>query len=241
MTGRSAFAHHHQMRPPRPPRGPLSPRPSKQKHNKKAERGRSSDGQVVGALLVIVGFAWIAHQTGAVDFTLQTVLSCLLVTLGVGMVITARRAGGGGLVLLGVLLTLAVAASSATLDLKGVQAGFGERTEHPVGALGLQPTYEHGLGSMTLDLTDIDLPEGTQHTAVKITVGQLRIVVPEGLEFQVKTRISAGQLLVYGKPVEEGPNITRGYTSPDFDAAMKKVIITATVGAGSVEVVHAGQ
>jgi hypothetical protein len=229
------------MRPPRPPRGPLSPRPSTQKHNKKAERSRSSDGQVVGALLVIVGFAWIAHQTGAVNFTLQTVLSCLLVTLGVGMVITARRAGGGGLVLLGVLLTLAVAASSATLDFKGVQAGVGDKMEHPIRAAELLPAYEYGVGSFTLDLTDIELPDAAQDTAVKLTAGQLTIVVPEGLEFQVKTKISAGELVVSKNSVQQGTNIKPGYTSSGFDAATKKVIITATVGVGTVEVVRAGK
>src|SRR5436190_7592327 len=81
-------------------------------HPRRRGRG-SADGQVLGALLIIGGIAWFLNQVGVVGLSLTTTLSCLLITLGIGLVLTARRAGGAGLVVIGLALTAVLASTSA--------------------------------------------------------------------------------------------------------------------------------
>src|SRR5688500_1116110 len=74
---------------------------------------RSADGQLIGTMLVASGVAWLLQRSGVVDFSWETLLAGLLVILGVGMVVTARRGGGMGLVAIGLALTIALASTSS--------------------------------------------------------------------------------------------------------------------------------
>src|SRR5688572_3065644 len=95
------------------------------RHRRRGRRD-SADGQVLGAVLVLGGIGWFLQQVGVLHLSLATTLSCLLITLGIGLVLTARRAGGAGLVLVGLMLTV-VLASATTVDVGVLQKGAGER------------------------------------------------------------------------------------------------------------------
>src|SRR5687768_5708088 len=98
---------------------------------KRGPGGRdSADGQVLGALLVLGGIGWFVQQVGLVHLSVTTMFSCLLITLSVGLVLTARRAGGAGLVVLGMALTI-VHASTTAVDVGMLQRGAGERRFAP--------------------------------------------------------------------------------------------------------------
>src|SRR5687768_16422532 len=103
--------------------------PSTQRARPPRRRGGrdAADGQVLGALLVLGGVGWFLQQVGLVHLSLTTTLSALLIVLGVGLVLTARRAGGAGLVVVGMVLTVVLASVSA-VDGRLLQRGVGERT-----------------------------------------------------------------------------------------------------------------
>src|SRR3954452_21378402 len=127
--------------------------PGPHPHHRGHGRGRgSADSQGLGALLVMGGIVWFLNQVGAVHLSVATTLSCLLITLGIGLVLTARRAGGAGLVVVGLVLTIVLASTSA-VDVGLLQKGAGDRTYAPQTAGDLRDKYQLGVGSLTVDLT----------------------------------------------------------------------------------------
>src|SRR3954471_3468155 len=146
-------------------------------HQRRRGRG-SADGQVLGALLVIGGIAWFLNQAGVVGLSLTTTLSCLLITLGIGLVLTARRAGGAALVVVGLLLTVALASTSA-VDVGLLQQGMGDRTFTPQVGHALPTKYQLGVGSLTVDLTDLTAEElAGHHVDVQVGVGEVVVLLP---------------------------------------------------------------
>src|SRR5687767_7834436 len=129
--------------------------PGRSRHPHRRGGRDAADGQVLGVMLVVGGIGWFLQQAGLVSLSAGTVLSCLLIALGIGLVLTARRAGGIGLVVVGLVLTVVLASTSA-VDPGLLQRGAGERTFAPATASELEARYALGAGSLTLDLTRVD-------------------------------------------------------------------------------------
>src|SRR3954470_24735375 len=170
-------------------------------------RGRgSADGQVLGALLVIGGIAWFLNQVGVVGLSLTTTLSCLLITLGVGLVLTARRAGGAGLVIIGLALTVVLASTSA-VDVGLLQRGVGDRTFTPEPGDRLPQKYQLGVGSLTVDLTDLTAEElSGKHVDLQVGVGEVVVLLPQDKIVPVEMTGTArgGQVDLLGRGSEDG-------------------------------------
>lgn len=129
---------------------------------------------MLGLLLVLFGAAWLLRESGAIDVSWQAILAGLLVVLGVGMVATAKSRGGG-LVLVGIALTVALAASSAgTVDVPSFQNGIGDRTFRPAALTASTTPYSIGIGHLVIDLTDAtrDLVPGSTATTATSAAGE---------------------------------------------------------------------
>jgi hypothetical protein len=203
---------------------------------RRSRRG-SADGQVVGALLVIGGIAWFLAQVGIVQVSLTTTLSCLLITLGIGLVLTARRTGGAGLVVVGLILTV-VLASTTAVDVGLLQKGAGERTFTPQTATELEDRYQLGFGSLTLDLTEID-PEdlaGAQ-LDVQVGMGELVVLLPPAavVPVDVTGKARAGEVDL--GVADEGTNVTQQKVDEVADGT-EVLDLDLTVGLGTVQVVR---
>jgi hypothetical protein len=228
-----------------------SPNPSRSRHGRvnvnvnvrhpRRRGGRdSADGQVLGALLVLGGIAWFVQQVGLVHLAATTTLSCLLITLGIGLVLTARRAGGAGLVVVGIVLTVVLASASA-VDVGLLQRGVGERTFTPAAIDDLEDRYQLGVGSLTLDLTDIDpaVLAAQEQIDVQVGVGELVVLLPPESELGVDIRSTAraGELdLLDRDRTDDGTNLNESY----FDAASDapRLALDLDVGLGTVQVVR---
>ena len=74
------------------------------------------------------------------------------------------------------MLALPLAAVAATdLDLRGT---WGERTFRPASVAELARGYEMGVGAMTVDLRDLELPPGRTDLPLEIGIGEIQVLVP---------------------------------------------------------------
>jgi hypothetical protein len=216
---------------------------SRQPHRPPSRRSRSgsADGQVVGALLVIGGIAWFLNQAGLVHVSLAATLSCLLIALGVGLVLTARRAGGAGLVVVGLLLTVVLASTSA-VDVGLLQKGVGERTFSPTSADDLASRYQLGVGSLTIDLSGLDADElASKHLDVQVGVGELVVLLPPRavVPVNITGRARAGEVDLVGvADTQDGTNVVQHLRDPVVEEGPAPVELDLDVGLGTVQVIR---
>ena len=210
------------------------------RHPHRRGGGDSANSQVLGAVLVLGGIGWFLQQTGLLQLSLTTTLSCLLITLGVGLVLTARRSGGAGLVVLGIALTIVLASASA-VDASLLQRGAGERTFSPATVSALEERYQLGAGSLTLDLTDLPAEElAGKRIDVQVGVGELVVLLPPKSELGVDVRavVRAGELdLPERDGTDDGTNLTERVRDTPVDGAAL-LELDLDVGLGTVQVVR---
>jgi len=200
----------------------------------------SADGQVLGVLLVLGGIGWFLQQVGVLEFSLTTTLSLLLITLGVGLVVTARRAGGAGLVVVGLALVVVLASVSA-VDVGLLQKGIGERTFTPVAADDVLQDYQLGIGAMTLDLTRADPDDLVgRKIDVQIGLGELIVLLPpaDDVSVVVRAKARAGEVDLFGTPVNDGgTNVIGRFDDPRIEGAAP-LELDLDVGLGTVQVLR---
>ena len=202
-------------------------------------RRGSADGQVLGALLVLGGVGWLIQQTGVVSLSVMTMLSVLLLVLGIGLVVTARRAGGAGLVIVGLVLTVVLASASA-VDAGVLQRGVGERNFLPTSAAAMDEPYQLGVGSLTLDLTSLGSELAGKRVKVQVGVGEIVVLLPP--ESEVPVRIvgdaRAGQVDLLSVGSEDGgTNLRRTFEDEPVDG-IEPLRLDLDVGLGSIQVVR---
>lgn len=216
--------------------------PTQRARHPRRRGGRdSADGQVLGALLVLGGIGWFVQQVGLIQLSVATMLSCLLVTLGIGLVVTARRAGGVGLMVIGLVLVVVLASASA-VDVGLLQRGVGERNFVPVDGAQLENRYQLGVGALTLDLTEVPPSElAGKAIDVQLGVGELVLVLPPATDLGVDVRATAraGELDVLGGGSTEdgGTNLVYRHVDPTSDG-VPRLDLDIDVGLGAVQVVR---
>jgi hypothetical protein len=203
---------------------------------------RSGDGQVLGAMLVVLGAGWLLHQADVVDVGWDAVLSALLVTLGIGLVLTAKRSGAG-LVIVGIVLTvvLAVTSSAPKIDFDrrvGVFRGAGDKTFEPRVLPESEFVVRHGAGDVNVDLRTAETYFGSRTVRARLDVGDLTIYLPATAKASVTVHVSAGEAHLLDRPAQEGLGVDDSYADEGFDTAEQQLVVDARVGAGKVTVVR---
>ncbi len=196
-------------------------------------QGAAAGGLVFGLILVGIGGIWLLR---ALDVNLprwDVLLAAGLIVVGVGLVLTAGRAGSGLLVALGLLLTVALSGAS-TLTLP-VDNAFGDSLQRPLSMPALQREYSHAFGSFTLDLTKLELPEGTTRIRVATSFGETRVRLPAGVGARVQASTVFGQARVLGETFA-GVGTNQAKETPDFATAPRRVEIELNTAFGSTEV-----
>lgn len=180
---------------------------------------------VMGALLVWSGIAWLA------DVSLESGLAVALCIVGIGFVLGAFVGGSWALIVpaVGVGAALLVA-SVADLPLSGP---LGDRTWAPETVSEVRERYELSVGEGTLDLRGIDLDEGDRlEIAASVGIGQLEVLVPDGVSYFASYRVAAGEV-DYGTK-EEGVGIeTRSGFKAEGDVG--RIDLDLEVGLGQIE------
>ena len=193
----------------------------------------------LAALLIVAGvLAMIAHFSGW-DIGARGVLGAALVVVGLGLVAAAfsgGRTARGGLIALGVVLSLALVAVS-TVDV-GVGRGVGDRTYRPAAVGEVRDVYRSGVGDMTVDLSRLDqsISGGPVSTRIEHGVGDVDVVVPRGADVQLEIDHGLGDVEVFDRGSDtEGffPGTGNRSWTDDGEA---EFVITLNSGVGDVEV-----
>jgi hypothetical protein len=182
---------------------------------------------VLGGVLLLAGIGWLLQTLDVVDIPWQAALAVSLVLVGVAVLAVGRH---GGLVTLGVVLTIILALASL-LDVP-FEGGIGERTFRPVAATDVRTEYRHAIGRMTVDLTDVDLPAGTSRIEISEGIGELQVVVPDGITVTVRGAAGIGEVVLFGAS-SNGVGVERE-VSREGDTA--RLELDVSVGIGKVEV-----
>ena len=193
-------------------------------------RRRRLVGPVVfGALLIWAGAAWLLGVSP------QSVLAVGLCIIGLGFVLGAFVGGTRSLILPAIVVGTALALT-ATIDIP-LSGPIGDRTWRPQGVEDVAGRYELSIGEGTLDLRNLDVPEGDEVTIeATVGVGHLLVEVPEGLAVDVQTDVGAGDSVVFGVG-QDGLGVT-SVRHDDTGATGGTLVLELQVGLGQVEVVR---
>jgi hypothetical protein len=209
-------------------------------------RAPSADGQVLGALLLLGGVVWLLNRSGALNLSWQTILSVLLFTLGVGMVVTARRRGGPGLVVLGVVLVVALVGTSS-IDIGLLEDGIATRSisvVDPADHAGRRSQL--GIGQLDVDLTRLEVPEtaaGTNPKPMKYRLGIGHLVLrlpPEssGVAVRVDASVRGGEVELPDGSIRKGNDLDLEWADEGFEQSAQKLSLDLGLGFGAVQVVR---
>jgi phage shock protein PspC (stress-responsive transcriptional regulator) len=214
-----------------PPPPPVPPRPPE------PPRERSVLGVVTFcSVLVVAGLMlfWNAVNDGAADdFRAVAVFGTALGVTAIGLLVGAVLGRSRGLIVLGILLSVATTAAAAT-DQR-LSGGVGERDWTPQTVAAAERSHRLGVGDALLDLTQ--LPPGSDvETDVRLGVGSLTVLVPADAEVTVDAEVGAGNAQVFDQQ-DDGTDVDMTATAQPRGGPSGTVIrIDAEVGLGEVRV-----
>ncbi|GEM_PF-6096513 len=187
---------------------------------------------LIGATLLVACLGFMIDRAGIVDVQWRVLGAALLVVLGVVLVGGSARGrpsgllGAGGLLLV-VLLTV-------TVFQVPLGSGVGARTLRPID-LADADTQIAG-GSLRIDARDLDFDASEPLVLdASVAVGDLRIIVPIGVEVRVEARTGLGVLAVFAD-ASSGVGQDRRFVSEGYSASAGQLAIVARVGVGRLVV-----
>lgn len=193
----------------------------------------------VAVLLIVTGILALIDRFSPWDVGPQGFLGSALLVVGLGLVAAAfvgGRRGRGGLIAMGVVLALALVASSAAPHWR--HPDMGDRVFQPATASAVLPVYHGGMGDMTVDLTGVDLSAVHQPipTRIEHTVGDVSVRVPESADVTVSVDSGVGSVDLFAGTAETN-GIYPGTGSASWtDDGRPEFVITISSSMGDVEV-----
>lgn len=208
----------------RPQPGPRSPVP----------------GLTVATMLIVVGALVLLSRVTGWDPEPRGFLGSALLILGLGLMAAAfsgGRTARGGLIVLGIVLSIALAAAS-TEPWHHYGAKVGDRTYHPTSATDVPATYKGGVGNLTVDLTDVALGGTTSPITTRLDagVGNVRVVLPSSADVQVTVDEGIGNITVFGAGSSHGGFFRGAGSAPWTGDGRPEFVLTVDSGIGNVEV-----
>ena len=170
--------------PPRPPR---------------SDRRRSRPAPFLGPiglalLLLFAGLTVFADRVGWWNTDPASFLAICLMTLGSVLVVSAFAGRARGLIWLGLLL-LPIAWAVAAVNLTWWD-GVGDELITVDSVDELDDEYRWGAGQFHVDLADLDLDGETRDLAIGLTIGELKIWVPDSLGVEIDLDGRIGSVIV---------------------------------------------
>ncbi|WP_222269157.1 PspC domain-containing protein [Modestobacter marinus] len=178
---------------PRAPRGPRSPVP----------------GVTLATLLIVLGSAVLLAQLTDWDLGPRGFFGTALLVVGIGLIVSAVTGAGrgakGGLMALGVVLSLATLIASTADFHDGPRGDVGDRFYQPTTAAAVRDVYEGGVGDLEIDLSLIDpsdLPR-TIETEIRHGVGDIDVIVPRNADVHVTGMGGIGEVEFEDEQISE--------------------------------------
>lgn len=186
----------------------------------------SSGALILAVVLIAIGGIALLRSIDVNVPSWRVVLSAILALVGVGLIAQARRGLNGGLVAIGVIVSVILASAggaSIGIDID-TDSAFGDRHEAPRTAAALDDEYSHAFGSFTLDLGELDLatlPLGT--TRIEVDTGFGSVEIRHG---GLPVRVEASS--VFGS--------SEDFEADDYASADRRILIDLSTAFGSSDV-----
>ena len=132
-----------------------------------------------------------------------------------------------------VLLLIAAASLAAAFHVR-LGNGVGERRYTVTSTTQLQPDYKLGIGNLRLDLSGLKFPAGATTIKTRVDVGQLQVIIPEGVALKVHAHTQAGNVDLLGDEMD-GTSVDRRI----HQKGTHVLVLNAHVGAGNLQVLRA--
>lgn len=166
-----------------------------------------------------------------------TVLAASLAVVALGLLIGSFFGRSRGLIVFGIILSVATAATSAlaTVDLSG---GVGDRNWRPVAVSDIPDQYRLGVGQATLDLRDLSVTGSqlSEPIAASVGLGQLRVFVPSDVDVQLVGDVGLGQIEVDGRQFNQSGGTTVNDLVIDVPNEVATVPLDLKVGIGDINI-----
>jgi hypothetical protein len=195
---------------------------------------------VLGAVIVVVGIAALLAASGVSGVPWKIVLPSALIAIGAGLTVAGMRSGHAqaGLIALGVVLTVVLAAASvADVSFEG---GVGQKVERPATTSALKGSYALAVGELDLDLTDLPVPTtpgSTRKVEAHVGIGQLVVTVPVDALVTIMAHASVGQVTVFGES-SGGFDVDKSLVPKIPAGAFIAYALDLRIGIGQVVVQH---
>jgi hypothetical protein len=186
---------------------------------------------IAGLLATLGGTAVLVGAAGWADVHPAVFIGAALAAVVGGFVARTVRGGGRGLVPISLLMLTAVtvgAVASPYLD-----EGTGDKDAHPTTFSDVQADYSYGIGSMVVDLRDVDFPAGVHHIDVDHGIGSAQVWLPAGVSYEVTGDTDVGDIDVLGE-TEDGFNNEVVATSNTTSDATVVIDFNVDIGYGRV-------
>jgi phage shock protein PspC (stress-responsive transcriptional regulator) len=197
---------------------------------------------IAGLCIVVGALALLALVVGW-NLSPSVYFASALLVVGLGLV-TAAFSGGrrarGGLVALGVLLSIGSIGASSSIPWHDFHGGsVGDRSYRPTTAAQVQPTYQGGVGDMTVDLRGVDVSSlaGPITTRIGHGVGDVTIEVPADADVHLVVHSGLGSVDAFGNgSVDEGFFPATAGTGTWVNDDKAEFDLTIDAGLGDVKV-----
>lgn len=209
--------------PPAPPPAAAVPAPAAVKEPKPRSvlvRVTLSLLAVLAGILILIG---VSATTG---------LAVALLVTGGALVVGAWRGRARWLIPVGLVLAVALAASSL-IDVP-VRGGSGAVRFRPTTVAQVQSPYRLGAGNMTVDLGGLDLAGSTVTVVASVAAGHVQIMVPRQAAVDIDARVGGGSLQLLGHQ-DDGLDVRRQISEPGSEDG-GRVVLRVRAGFGLVEV-----
>lgn len=172
----------------------------------------------IGAMLIVSAVLVAIGLLGGSWVTPVVVTATALVIVGAGMLVGAWLRSGYSLLFLAIPLAGFVVVASSIGPLE-VSLNVGDQSYRPTEASDIDDYYEIGIGTITLDLTEVTL---TADKTVNIDagMGDIEVLIPPSMNVHTRCEVSVGSFDCLPSPTGSGPVLT----------------INATANVGSIEV-----
>ena len=154
----------------------------------------------------------------------------VVATCGVMLVVGAFFGRAGGLILVGLLASVATLMATAAED-------WDEQNVHrPTTAAEVQSRYQIGAGELTLDLTGVEDLEALDGRTIHIEAGaaDLQVLLPAEIDAHVDARVGLGDVRLFGEQQDGGGVEISG--SHDGGVDVPDLSFDIQLGLGEVEV-----
>lgn len=150
-----------------------------------------------------------------------------LALTGVMLVVGAFWGRAGGLILIGLLLALATLAASATAHHDAEQVVFA-----PTSSDSVRDSYDLGAGEMVIDMSGVEDVEGLDGREINVDagLGELEIVVPDGVDVSVEASTAVGGVEMFGEDSGGVGGTREAFVDGGVDVPEMRLVIDLGLG-----------